>query len=100
MTFSGRIGVGQEAPQFQLPAADREDIVSHARYRGKFPVLLALFRGYCPFCRRQIAQLSDVADRLRAVGIETVGVVATAAERARLYLGSSRCHTRWAPTPI
>jgi peroxiredoxin len=86
MTFSGRIGVGQEAPQFQLPAADREDIVSHARYRGKFPVLLALFRGlYCPFCRRQIAQLSDVADRLRAVGIETVGVVATAAERARLY---------------
>jgi len=101
MTFSGRIGVGQEAPQFQLPAADREDIVSLARYRGKFPVLLALFRGlYCPFCRRQIAQLSDVADRLRAVGIETVGVVATAAERARLYLGSSRCHTRWAPTPI
>ena len=86
MTFSGHIGVGQQAPEFQLPAADREGIVSLAQYRGKSPVLLALFRGlYCPFCRRQIAQLSDVADRLRAVGIETVGVVATAAERARFY---------------
>jgi hypothetical protein len=32
-----------------------------------------------------MAQLSPVADRLRAVGIETLGVVATAPERARLY---------------
>jgi hypothetical protein len=60
--------------------------VSLARYRGEFSVLLALFRGlYCPFCRRQMAQLSAAADQLRAVGIETIGVVATAPDRARLY---------------
>jgi peroxiredoxin len=83
---SAHIEVGQRAPDFELPAADREGVVALAEYRGKSPVLLALFRGlYCPFCRRQIAQLSVGADRLRAVGIETIGVVATAAERARLY---------------
>ena len=86
MTPSAHLEVGQRAPQFELPAADRNGVVSLAQYRGKFPVLLALFRGlYCPFCRRQMAQLSPVADRLRAVGIETLGVVATAPERARLY---------------
>jgi len=86
MNPSGHIEIGQRAPQFELPAADRNGVVSLAQYRGKFPVLLALFRGlYCPFCRRQMAQLSPVADRLRAVGIETLGVVATAPERARLY---------------
>jgi peroxiredoxin len=80
------IDVGHRAPDFELPAADRDGIVSLAQYRGQFSVLLALFRGlYCPFCRRQIAQLSPAADRLRAVGIETVGVVATAPDRARLY---------------
>jgi peroxiredoxin len=82
------IDVGHRAPDFELPAADRDGIVSLAQYRGQFSVLLALFRGlYCPFCRRQIAQLSPAADRLRAVGIETVGVVATAPDPARLYFG-------------
>ena len=86
MTPSIHIEVGQRAPEFELPAADRHGVMSLAQYRGKFAVLLALFRGlYCPFCRRQMAQLSPVADRLRAIGIETVGVVATAPERARLY---------------
>lgn len=80
------VDVGQRAPDFELPAADREGTVSLAHYRGKAFVLLALFRGlYCPFCRRQMAQLSAIADRLRPLGIETVAVVATAPERARLY---------------
>lgn len=86
MTPKVQIDVGQRAPEFELPAADRNGVVSLAQYRGKSPVLLALFRGlYCPFCRRQMAQLSPAADRLRAVGVETLGVVATAPERARLY---------------
>jgi peroxiredoxin len=80
------IDVGQSAPDFTLPAANAEGSVSLADYRGKTPVLLALFRGlYCPFCRHQIAQLSVTADKLRASGVETLGVVATPAERARLY---------------
>ncbi len=80
------VEVGQRAPEFELPAADRDGVVALAHYRGKASVLLALFRGlYCPFCRRQMAQLSPVAERLRPLGIETVAVVATAAERSRLY---------------
>jgi peroxiredoxin len=76
---------GDRAPDFTLPAADREGVVALAQYRGH-PVFVALFRGlYCPFCRHQMAQLSPAAERLKAAGIETVGIVATAAERARLY---------------
>jgi peroxiredoxin len=73
------------APDFTLPAADREGTVSLAEYRGR-PVLLTLFRGlYCPFCRHQIARLATTAEKLRRHGVETLGVVATAADRARLY---------------
>jgi peroxiredoxin len=80
------VEIGQPAPGFTLPAANREGDVSLTDYRGKTPVLLALFRGlYCPFCRHQIARLAVAADKLRANGVETLGVVATPAERARLY---------------
>jgi peroxiredoxin len=80
------INIGSPAPDFSLPAANRDSTVSLADYRGRSPVLLALFRGlYCPFCRHQIAQLSRTAKKLQASGVETLGVVATPAARARLY---------------
>ena len=80
------VEIGERAPDFTLPAASREGDLSLADYRGKSPVLLALFRGlYCPFCRHQIARLGATAEKLRGEGIETLGVVATPASRARLY---------------
>jgi peroxiredoxin len=80
------VDVGQTAPNFTLPSANRETTISLGDYRGKTPVLLALFRGlYCPFCRHQIARLAVTAGKLRDAGIETLGVVATPASRARLY---------------
>ncbi len=36
---------GEPAPDFTLPAANREGTVSLADYRGRSPLLLALFRG-------------------------------------------------------
>ena len=55
-------------------------------YRGKQPVLLALYRSlYCPFCRRQMSQLTLSVERLERSGVATLTVVATAPERARLY---------------
>ena len=36
---------GERAPDFALPAADREGSVSLADYRGRSPVLLTLLRG-------------------------------------------------------
>jgi peroxiredoxin len=85
---------GQPAPHFVLPAIHREGQVSLADYKGRSPVLLALFRGlYCPFCRRSIAQLGPTAEKLKAVGVETLAVVASQPDRARLYF-------RYRPTPL
>ena len=39
------VQVGEPAPDFTLPAADREGFVSLSDYRGRNAVLLALFRG-------------------------------------------------------
>ncbi len=36
---------GDRAPDFTLPAVDREGNVSLADYRGRSPVLLAVLRG-------------------------------------------------------
>ncbi len=77
---------GDPAPDFALPAVNREGQVSLGDFRGRSPVLVGLFRGlHCPFCRRQVVQLSGTQDRLKAMGVETVAVVNTPLERARLY---------------
>lgn len=77
---------GQPAPDFSLPAIEREGTVSLDDFRGRSPVLLAIFRGlYCPFCRRAIARLGVTADKLGRLGVDTLAVVATNVENARLY---------------
>jgi peroxiredoxin len=77
---------GDPAPPFALPAVNREGQVSLDDYRGRSPVLIALFRGlHCPFCRRQLVQLGTTQDKLKAFGVETMAVVNTPLERARLY---------------
>ena len=78
--------IGQPAPDFTLPAVHREGEISLADYRGKSPLLLAIFIGlYCPFCRRNIAQLGGTQEKLRTLGVETLAVVATELQNARLY---------------
>ena len=77
---------GDPAPDFALPAVNREGQVSLDDYRGRSPVLVALFRGlHCPFCRRQLVQLGTTQDKLKTMGVETMAVVNTPLERARLY---------------
>ena len=77
--------IGQPAPDFTLPAVHREGDVSLADSRGK-PLFLAIFAGlYCPFCRRNIAQLGGTQQKLHDIGVETLGVVATEVDNARLY---------------
>jgi peroxiredoxin len=76
---------GETAPPFTLPVVDGEGAISLADYRGR-NVFLALFPGlWCPFCRRAIAQAASNEAALKSVGVETVGVVATSPENARLY---------------
>jgi peroxiredoxin len=85
MTFAP-LRPGDPAPAFTLPAVNREGWVSLDDYRGRSPVLIGLFRGlHCPFCRRQLVQLGTTQDKLKAMGVETMAVVNTPLERARLY---------------
>lgn len=77
---------GEPAPDFTLPSVEREGTVSLADYRGKNPVLLCLFRGvFCPFCRRAIALMGSIREKLLAIGVEALGITATKPEHARVY---------------
>jgi peroxiredoxin len=85
---------GDRAPEFRLPAVNREGEVSLAEYLAKGDVLVALFRGlHCPFCRRQIASLAATREKLAREGVEVLAVVNTPAERARQYF-------QYRPTPV
>jgi peroxiredoxin len=78
--------IDQPAPDFTLPAIHQEGAISLADYRGRSHLLLAIFVGlYCPFCRRNIVQLGGAREKLRPLGVETLGVVATELDNARLY---------------
>jgi peroxiredoxin len=88
------------APDFTLPDIDGRRAVSLADYRGQSPVFLALFVGlWCPFCRRSIAQMSKAEGKLKAAGVETLGVVATSPENARLYFKFRPTRLRLASDP-
>jgi len=77
---------GDPAPSFRLPAVNRDGVVSLEDYRGKSPVMLGLFKGlHCPFCRRHIARMAKVGDKLADQGIATLAIVATQLDRARQY---------------
>ena len=94
------VAPGEPAPDFTLPAVDREEMVSLADYRGRSPVFLALFIGlWCPFCRRSIAQMGATESKLKAVGVEALGIVATTPENARLYFKYRPTRLRLAADP-
>src|SRR5262245_22883105 len=80
------LGPGDRAPDFDLPAADRDVRISLSDCYHRGPVLLLLLRGlYCAFCRRHISQLRSTCDLLHGAGIVMLGVVIASAERSRLY---------------
>ena len=68
------VAPGDHAPDFTLPAVDGKAPVSLADYRGRSPVFLALLIGlWCPFCRRQIAQIGANEAKLKPLGVESQG---------------------------
>jgi peroxiredoxin len=94
------VSPGEPAPDFTLPAVDRDETVSLAEYRGRNPLFLALFIGlWCPFCRRSIAQMGATESKLKALGVETLGVVATTPDNARLYFKFRPTRLRLAADP-
>jgi peroxiredoxin len=94
------VSPGEPAPDFELPAVDGSGTVSLADYRGRTPMFLSLFVGlWCPFCRRAIAQVGATEPALKASGVETLGVVATPPENARLYFKFRPTRLRLAADP-
>ena len=85
--LSGRpLQPGDRAPNVVLDAITQEGQIALDDFRGRKPVLVGLFRGlHCPFCRRQIAAMAQLDGALRERGIESLTVVNTPIERARLY---------------
>lgn len=97
---SSTVSPGDRAPDFALPAVDGTGTVSLGDYRGRSPLFLALFPGlWCPFCRRAIAEMANTEAALKASGVETLGIVATAAENARLYFRYRPTRLRLATDP-
>jgi peroxiredoxin len=85
---------GNVAPDITVPSATREEPIRLVDYRGRSSVLLGLFRGlYCAFCRKHVAEFGLLAETFRPRGVETIAIVATAVDRARLYFRHrpSRC---------
>jgi peroxiredoxin len=77
---------GDRAPNVVLDAITREGQVAFGDFRGQKPVLIGMFRGlHCPFCRRHLAAQAQLDRILREKGIESLAVVNTPIERARLY---------------
>src|SRR5215510_13701575 len=91
---------GQPAPPFTLPAVDGSQPISLSDYYGRSPLFLALLIGlWCPFCRRQIAQIGAIEGKLKVGGIEALGIVATPPENARLYFKFRPTRLRLAADP-
>jgi len=87
MTDAGnQVQPGHSAPDFAVPAVHEEREISLSDYRGKSPLLLGLFPGlYCPFCRRALAQMAATSDRLKSLGVDSLAIVGTELDNARLY---------------
>ena len=93
------VSPGEPAPEFALPIVDGSGTVSLADYQGT-PLFLALFVGlWCPFCRRAIAKVGSTEQALKSLGVETLGVVATPIENARLYFKFRPTRVRLAADP-
>jgi peroxiredoxin len=94
------VAPGEPAPPFALPSVDGDARISLEDYRGRSPLFLALMLGlWCPFCRRQIAQLGTMEGKLKALGVQSLVVVATAPENARLYFKYRPTAVRLASDP-
>lgn len=91
---------GELAPDFVLPTVDGSGIASLSDYRERHSVFLALFVGlWCPFCRRAIAHMAATDRELKAIGVETLGIVATPLENAQLYFKFRPSNLRLAVDP-
>lgn len=84
---------GSPAPGFRLPAAGGGS-VGLDDYRGRNSVLLWFSKGlHCPFCRRNMARLSQSCARFRERGAEILQITHNTEREADLYFRNYRLAT-------
>jgi len=77
--------VGDRAPDFRLPTAQGPE-VGPADYRGKQNLVLWFSAGlFCPFCRRNMAQLRRGYEEIRSRNAEILQVTHNTPQEARQY---------------
>jgi peroxiredoxin len=77
---------GQAAPEFAVPSVQDDRTICLTDFRDRTSLLLGLFPGlYCPFCRRALAQMAATSEKLKPLGVDTLAVVGTELDNARLY---------------
>ena len=77
---------GDRAPSVVLDAITQPGQIAIDDFRGRKPLLIGMFRGlHCPFCRRHLAVQAGIDRTLREKGVESIAVVNTPIDRARLY---------------
>jgi peroxiredoxin len=77
---------GEKAPEFSVASVQDDRTIALGDYRGRPPLLLGLFPGlYCPFCRRALTQMAGAAEALKPLGVDSLAIVGTELENARLY---------------
>lgn len=77
--------VGDAAPEFRLAAAAGGEIAL-SDYRGNRSLLLWFSKGlFCPYCRRNMARLSQSYAQFQDCGAEILQISINTIEEARLY---------------
>jgi putative peptide zinc metalloprotease protein len=80
--------VGQQAPDFRLPTADKGEIaLSECLSRGHTVVWFSRGLG-CPVCRRNRAQLTLGYPSVRELNAEILEVTPTPVDRANFYFSN------------
>jgi peroxiredoxin len=81
---------GAPAPDFRLHAAGGKD-VALSDYRGQRDVVLWFSKGlFCPYCRRNMARLSQGYADIQARGAEILQITHNTAAEAELYFRNYR----------
>jgi len=84
--MNGSAYVGHAAPEFRLAAAQGGDI-GPQDFRGSKHVVLWFSKGlFCPFCRRNMAQLGLRYPEIQGLGAEVLQVTHNTLDEARGYL--------------
>lgn len=83
---SSSVEVGQDAPDFFARNLDDERVELRSMIRGQKAVLLFYRGGWCPYCNKQLASISEDIQKFRQVGATVVAVSGEEVEKGKELL--------------